>query len=120
MLTPGGTLYLIDEHPLAWHFLCPGARPSYFCTEPQRHEREGDYCDRTFRHEHPVVEYQHTVAELVNSVIDAGLRVGRLEEYDFGFFQVFEDWVPMEGGYRRPAEGRTIYPLMLSLKATKP
>jgi len=79
MLTPGGTLYLIDEHPLAWHFLCPEARPSYFCTEPQRHEREGDYCDRTFRHEHPVVEYQHTVAELVNSVIDAGLRVGRLE-----------------------------------------
>jgi SAM-dependent methyltransferase len=116
-LKPGGTFFMIDEHPANVLFL--DSPLSYFATEPERTFDGRDYCDREAVIRGEQVEWQHPVSAIVNALIDAGLTIERLGEYDFGYYQVEEDWYEREDHYWYPPGGPSSYPLMLSVKARK-
>jgi SAM-dependent methyltransferase len=117
-LKPGGMFFMIDEHPANVLFL--DSPMSYFAKEPERTIDGPDYCERNAVIKGEQVEFQHPVSAIVNALIDAGLTIEQLGEYDFGYYQVEEDWTEMEDHYWLPPEGHTTYPLMLSVKARKP
>ena len=116
-LKPGGFFYIIDDHPITQIYEVENG--SYFDTAPERYSGERDYCDRSYRIENELVEWQHTLADFINAVIKAGLIIERLNEYNGGYYPVHEDWYE-KGGFWYPPDGPPPYPLMFSLKARKP
>lgn len=123
-LKPGGVFFIVDEHP-ANILMLPndaGIERSYFDTEPERTVNPNDYCETEVHIDGEHVEWQHPVSHIVNALIDAGLTIESLGEYDYYYYKFGPDWLPYEGhpGYWLPPDGkRTRYPLMLSVKARK-
>ncbi|MEW5797218.1 MAG: class I SAM-dependent methyltransferase [Candidatus Zixiibacteriota bacterium] len=116
----GGTFFIIDEHPINPLFLFPDESPDYFAREPLRTVNPRDYCATETRIDGEHIEWQHPVSAIVNALVGAGLIIERLEEYNFGYYKVAEDWYVRPDHYWYPPGGPTKYPLMLAIKARKP
>jgi SAM-dependent methyltransferase len=116
-LKPGGTFFVVDGHPIAYLFLEEGY--SYFNKHPQIYSNEPDYCDRDYVWKEDSVEFQHTLGDITNALINAGLIIEELQEYNKGYYPIFEDWY-REDFYYYPPGGPPLYPLIFSIKARKP
>ncbi|MEE8577699.1 MAG: class I SAM-dependent methyltransferase [candidate division Zixibacteria bacterium] len=117
-LKPGGIFYIIDEHPINPLFLYPPF--DYFMTAPERTVNPADYCETETKLDGEHVEWQHPVSSIVNALIKAGLTIENIGEYNFGYYRTEADWVRQDDDYWLPPGGPAPYPLMLSIKATKP
>ncbi|NOY87849.1 MAG: class I SAM-dependent methyltransferase [FCB group bacterium] len=115
-LRPGGVLHLIDFHPIAvpWE----EKDVSYFKKGPYRYTNNVDYCDKDYIIKNELVEWQHKLSDIINAVIDAGLTVIHLNEFDKSCSPKERDWYEKDG-YYYPPSGPPRYPLMFSLKAQK-
>ncbi len=124
-LKTGGYFYIVEGHPLTSVFdNSRGATElrvtqSYFHkAEPTRWEPEGDYAEPDAVVTHPSYEWTHSLADIVNALIGAGLRIDFLHEFPVSRYM----WAPFakpdgHGWWR--IEGDRI-PLLFSLKASKP
>jgi SAM-dependent methyltransferase len=119
-LKPGGRFFIVDQHPV-WGLFEPdfGDDFSYFDDKPQIWTDDRDYCDRDFIIKGDKVEFQHTLASIVNALIQAGLTIERLDEYNHSHYAKHEDWYQV-GDYWYPPSGPTKFPMMFSLLARKP
>jgi SAM-dependent methyltransferase len=125
---PGGFLYLAEGHPAALVFddLTPlpdgtaGRFVPYFHREPLVIDDPRDYADDSARLANSrTVAWQHTLADIVNGLLEAGLRLAWLHEHDRVPWRMFAELVPAEGGlYRWP--DRPWLPLAFSLRAERP
>lgn len=127
LLQPGGRLYLRDGHPMAYALddertdrLLVVEYPYFETQEPQRWETPHSYTESREPLEYPVTyEWNHGLGEIVQAVIDAGLRLTRLEEHreiEWPFF----GWMrpTNRGGFVLPDRPERL-PLMYSLEAVK-
>lgn len=122
LLRPGGRLYLADGHPftatLADEDLT--VANSYFSPVPQVWDEPGTYADlgAATRHNRSY-EWVHPLGEIVNALLENGLRLEFLHERDYGLFR---RWPFLErhddGTYRMPA-GMPSVPMMYSLMASR-
>ncbi len=113
-LKPGGFFYIMEEHPFAATLDNNSSEPRiaapYFGTpEPRRFQAEG--AEDWF-------EWQWSLADVVNSLIGAGLRIEFLNEYDHTFWQRLAFMEAHDDGWWT-IPGHSL-PLMFTLKATKP
>ncbi len=115
-LKPDGIFYIADFHPVA--SVVEYDEVSYFKKGPYRYAGEPDYCDRTYRIKNQLVEWQHTLAEIVNSLIEAGLSILSLNEFDKSVDPGHDDWI-RKGQYYYPPGESSRFPLMFSIKARK-
>lgn len=125
-LRGGGRLLLVDIHPL---YAMVAARDPlrldfpYAFDGPRAFDEPGSYAGADL----PVastetVEYGHSLAEVVNAALEAGLRIQRLDEH------LETDFDPRGGGLVAPdAEGRhhlrvddELLPILFTLVAAKP
>ena len=135
VLTPGGRAVFLEFHPLVWSFddafrFCGDA---YFATTPFR-DPVGDYVGaaagalspsghRPFAapaNPHPAAAWQHTVADLVTGVAQAGLRLERLVEYPYANGCKVAPGLVADGRRFVVPPGVCAAPLMLGLVATAP
>ena len=116
-LKPGGVFYIVDEHPANVLFLC-NPPLDYFSNTPERTTNAPDYCEKDHRISGELVEWQHSLSEIINALIDAGMTIDQVGEYNFGYYKVEKDWYQV-GEKWYPPEGPTKYPLMMSIKAHK-
>jgi SAM-dependent methyltransferase len=116
-LKPGGFFFMVDEHPFRVVFLDPPM--DYFDTEPERTPNAPDYCDPEYRIEGELIEWQHPVSKILNALIGAGLRIERVEEYNYGYYREAEGWYEDEDRYWHPPGGPSLHPLMMSIRARK-
>jgi hypothetical protein len=65
-------------------------------------------------------EWSYPLSAVVNSLIDAGLVIERLDEYPMMAWKGFAFLEQDEAGWWRFPEGVAAIPLMFSVKATKP
>ena len=126
---PGGFFYLTEIHPVANAFENEGVEPGelrlaypyWSHAEPLRFEVKGSYADRDASTE-GLVEYgwDHSLGEIVSALIDAGLRIDFLHEFDFVLWSL--DYLVQrdDGRWRLPPGTKGELPLFFSLKATKP
>ncbi|PZF77187.1 class I SAM-dependent methyltransferase [Aestuariivirga litoralis] len=129
LLKPGGRLYLLEGHPSFMQLdekaeqLRIGFDWRYPPDRPLTTQEETTYTGDTTRIAHPVThEWIHPLSEVVNSVIDAGLAITRLNEHERLAWQ-FAPWmVPVEGRRRMwmLPEGFPKMPVAYSLQARKP
>lgn len=125
-LKPGGRFHIVEFHPFLYTF--DPARSNgrmepilpYFPTkEPQLWKEEGSYADRSADFRHDSYEWPHSLAEVINSLIRAGLRIDHFHE----FAHCIDELLP--GVMHEESDGRWVLsnhpdsvPLMFSIAAT--
>lgn len=125
---PGGFVYVAEGHPVSMAFadedVAPGelrlAYPYWEHAEPLTFEVKGSYADRDAPTAGLVEHgWDHSLGEIVTALVDAGLRIDFLHEFDFAEWDLGYTAAAEDGKWRIPGpQGRL--PLFFTLKATKP
>ncbi len=127
---PGGTLYVTEIHPVAQVFEEEGvaagelrlAYPYWSHEAPITFEVRGSYADEDAPTPDGLVEHgwAHSLGEIVTALIDAGLRIDFLHEFDFCEWKVGFLVEGQDRRWRLPADAKGGLPLFFSIHATKP
>ena len=125
-LASGGRFYMREGHPILWALdidrdddLLVVDYPYFETAEPQHWSEDFTYAGEGEVVSPDTYEWNHGIAEILQALIDVGLRIDEVGEYDFleweagPVHQLGED-----GRYRLP-ERRERLPLMWSVLATK-
>ena len=128
-LKPGGTFYMLDEHPAGRVFtsversdashdleLCHPyfPDPQGFLDEGERQSYTGTDTIKT-----PVYEWQHSISEIINALTSAELKIEFMHEFPFSFFQAQPQMRRSADGWWRLKRYDGNIPFMLSIQATK-
>ena len=124
---PGGTFYIREFHPMGGILYDedpPEAAPRigypYFHNDkPLFFEGDGSYADPKANVNKPSYEWMHSLADVVTSLVAAGLRIEYLHEFPFNSYQSHPFLIRSEDGYWRYPQHPDSIPLMFSVKATK-
>lgn len=127
-LKAGGTFYMLDVHPMSLVFDAvqdphgkADLRPvySYFpdlaglLDEGERPTYAGSTPIKT-----PVYEWQHSLSEVVNALLHAGLTIESLNEFPVAPYQAFPQMRERDGWWRLPERHGSIA-FLFSIRATK-
>lgn len=123
-LKPGGFFYILEGHPFKMVFDDSrdatelSVKYSYFHNpEPDKWEPEPDYAEPDAVVTHGSYEWTHSIGDIINSLVYAGLRIEFLHEFPVIFFKRFPFMEKDNaGGWRIPGDK---IPLIFTLKATK-
>jgi SAM-dependent methyltransferase len=87
-LKENGVFYIVEFHPLRSTFDEEGnMKEPYFHSEtPIRYEGSGSYADPSAQFHHITYEWLHSLADVVNALIAAGLRIEFLHEFPFSVY----------------------------------
>lgn len=125
-LKPGGTFYIVEFHPFAWIFDDSSEAqelkvlyPYFHFDEPLKFETQGSYADRNADYHAVEYAWNHSISDVINSLISAGLRVEFLHEFPFSVIKSFPFMQKGDDGWWRLEGQSKVIPLMFSLKATK-
>ena len=129
-LKPGGTFYIIDDHPVR-NIFGPendgglSVRHPYFrYGEPLvfKPDEQGTYTytDGDTPLETTAHEWSHSMGEIVSSLAAAGLTIEFLHEFPLNGWQAFPQMVRGEDGWWRLPEHNDSIPQLFSIKAHKP
>jgi SAM-dependent methyltransferase len=121
----GGVFYIVEFHPFTNVFDNEDGTTDlrvaypYFSAEPLRWESDGSYADLGAPVQHRVTyEWFHSLGDILNALISAGLRIEFLHEFPACAYRSFPFMEQDADHWWRLKGGDTI-PLMFSLKATK-
>lgn len=126
-LAPGGTFYIAEIHPFASVFNdevdATGLEvlyPYFHDDEPMVFEVEGSYADPDAEVMQEITyEWSHSLGEIVNALISAGLRIEFLHEFPYACFKMYSFLEEDEDGWWRLEEREGVIPMTFSLKATR-
>jgi len=126
-LRSGGTFYMAEIHPFAYVFSDEDDAedlevlyPYFHDPEPLRFEVDGSYAAPDAQVTHNVTyEWSHSLSDIVNAVISAGLRIRFLHEFPFASFKMYPFLEADEAGRWWLKEKKHSIPMTFSLKATK-
>jgi SAM-dependent methyltransferase len=126
-LKPGGIFYIVEDHPFFRVFRAKpdgefrAERSYFFSEEPQRIEVAGSYATDNMGAVGVQYVWDHSLGDVVDSLINAGLRLEFLHEFPyaarakFPFMEQGED-----GWWRLPPDRHGTIPFLFSLQARKP
>ena len=120
-LKPGGTFYIIDFHPITWMFdysvSPPELKYGYHQKEAIYEEYEGTYAeDGITKMISKEYGWNHSLSEVLSSLINTGLTIEAFNEYYASPYDVFPDLVKNEAGMFELKE--KLYPLLFELKTS--
>ena len=120
-LKTGGIFYIVEFHPIIWMFDyldgVPLMKYHYNRKEVIYDEYEGTYADQTSKMISKEYGWNHGCSEIINSLVEAGLSIDYLNEYDDSPYDVFPDLIKQDNGmYKMNTQ---MYPMIFELKATK-
>lgn len=127
-LKPGGFFYIAEIHPFALVFdnETEGLDElhimyNYFHDAiPMRFEENGTYAVSNAKIENKVTyEWQHSLSDIINALLNAGLRIEFLNEYPFTVWKHFPFAALDKDGYYRLKNQKAEIPLLFTLKAIK-
>ncbi len=123
-LKPGGTFLLVESHPIMWIFddECDELRIKYrywHSDEPMMWEADGTYADLGAEVKNRrSYEWQHTISDILNSLIRAGLNIDEVREYPYLRWRYVKKAIKgKDGCWSIPGDP---LPQMWSVKAVKP
>lgn len=122
-LKPGGTFYIVENHPLTDVFdhdedcQALAVSETYFTSrEPARYEPDHSYADAPITNPH--YEWTHTLSKIISSLAATGLRIEFLHEFPLCEYRALAFMEQDENGWwRLPGDP---LPLIFSIKAGKP
>lgn len=123
-LKPGGVFYIAEFHPFMMvfddHAVPPRVDYPYFHSEPLEFPTDVPYADHSARVSQPVsYEWAYTLSDIISNLIDAGLRIQFLHEFDYVGYEMYPFMVRGEDGFWRLPPEIPSLPLMFSIRAVK-
>ncbi len=121
LLKEGGEMILVDFHPVVWmmNYEFTKFGYSYFNREPIVEMQEGTYADREADMEMKEVGWNHSLADILQGLIDAGLTIKVFKEYDWAAYDCFKNTVKIADGKWQIKGLEGILPMMYAIKAVK-
>ena len=126
-LKPGGFFYIVEDHPfsgvfddeedvtnlrLRYNYSDKDAEPVEVAPGPT-------YTDRSPKLSSTSYGWNHSVGDILNSLISAGLTIEFFHEFHFAAYRALPMMEKGEDGWWRLNDGRESVPFLFSLKATK-
>jgi len=120
-LKPNGVFYIVDFHPIAWMFDYttdpPKLEYGYMQKEAIYEEYEGTYADTKSSMISKEYGWNHSLSEIINSLIAAGLTIENFQEHYGSPYDIFPNLVKKDKGlYEMQTK---MYPLVFEVKAIK-
>ncbi len=122
-LKPGGLFYIMESHPILGVFDDETDQlrvryPYFQGPDPVRWPEDyPDYADSSYQVQTPSYEWQWTISDVVNALIEAGLDIEFLHEHDRLHWQGLPCMVREGRWWLMPANRRAQLPLAFSLRA---
>ena len=126
-LKPGGVFYIVDSHPFGNVLyneddatnLRPYYKYSVRAADPMEFGPGPTYTDGSPKLSSTTYEWNHSVGDILNSLITAGLTIEFFHEFHFAGWHALPMMEKGEDGWWRLPEGQDTVPMLFSLKATK-
>lgn len=126
-LKPGGIFYIVEDHPTFRTFrelpdsTLQAVRSYFYDEEPQRIEWTSSYATEGEGTKGISYVWDHSLGEILNSLISAGLQIEFLHEFPYAARAKFSFMEQGKDGWWRlpPPKHKTI-PFLFSLQARKP
>lgn len=121
MLKPGGKLVFAEFHPVVWIFdyEFKEIAYSYFNNGPIVEELLGTYADRDADIKMKEIGWNHSLSDVIQSLVDAGLRLEVFREYDYSPYDCFNNSIEIAPGKWQIKGKEGKMPMMYSLVAVK-
>lgn len=120
-LKTGGIFYIVEFHPILWMFDYIDGKPKmkyhYSQDEVIYEEYEGTYANQSSKMVSKEYGWNHGLSEVVNALIEAGLQIDYLNEYDESPYDVFPDLIKTESGMYKMKD--QLFPMIFEIKAIK-
>ncbi len=120
-LRPGGCFVFVEFHPALWMFSngFSHLQYSYFNREVIAEDEPGSYADRKASINLRSYGWNHSIADVLQHLIDAGLRIDAFREFDRSPYDCFQNTVPADDGHFmiKGMEGKL--PMVFALRASK-
>ena len=90
-LNPGGCFVMVEFHPVVWMFDNDFKEVAYryFLEEAIVEETEGTYANPDAAINKKTFSWNHSLGEVINNLINAGLEIESFEEYDYSPYNCF-------------------------------
>jgi SAM-dependent methyltransferase len=120
-LKASGIFYMVEFHPIRSMFDDDGnmKEPYFHMEEPIKYEGTGSYAEPTADFKHVSYEWLHSLADVVNALIEAGLRIEFLHEFPFSTYGDLPFLEQREDGLWYHRDRDIKIPLMFSTMASK-
>ncbi|MFD1294558.1 class I SAM-dependent methyltransferase [Lutibacter holmesii] len=122
-LKKGGVFYIIEFHPIVWMFdflqTPPKLTYPYLKSEVIYEEYQGTYANSEANITSKEYGWNHGLGEVVNSLINAGLEIEFLHEFEKSPYNCFPEMDKTNDGMYVLKEAQRMIPLLFSIRATK-
>ncbi len=120
-LNKGGIFYLVEFHPIVWMFDYNSHPPQmeygYMQKEAIYQEYDGTYAEPKSKIISKEYGWNHSLSEVLNSLIKAGLTIDHFAEHDSSPYNIFPNLIKNESGmFELPGK---MYPLIFEVSAEK-
>jgi len=121
-LKPSGLFILVDFHPVVWMFddEFKYIQYSYFNKETIIEEESGSYADHNADIKNLSYGWNHDLSEVLNALIQAGLKIEVFNEYDFSHYNCFKHTEKTADGNYVIKHLRNKIPMMYGVRAGAP
>ncbi|MES2704366.1 MAG: class I SAM-dependent methyltransferase [Bacteroidota bacterium] len=118
---PGGFFLIVDFHPVLWMYSndFTHIQYSYFNKEAIVETLEGTYANKDADIKKTEVGWNHSLSEIMQALLDAGLHIKRFEEYDHSPYDCFQNMVETAPGQYNIAGKEGKLPMVYAIKAGK-
>lgn len=122
-LSEGGFFVMVDFHPILIYkrFLLNRRSYTYFNRPelPLKIIRKGNYADQNQLKETISYNWNHSISEILNSLLSVGLKLKSLNEYSYMPDNGLPNMLLYPDDYYHSKENADKYPLLLSLKLSR-
>ncbi len=91
-IKPGGQFLIVDFHPTLWMFDddFEGVKYNYFNDGPIVETESGSYADKDGQWEKEYVGWNHSIADILTSLMNKGLTITKMQEFDYSPYDCFK------------------------------
>lgn len=121
-LKPGGKFIIVEFHPVVWMFDDNFEKIgyNYFNDGPIKEEESGTYADREAEISQNYVTWNHSISEVLQSLLDQKLTLENIQEYDYSPYNCFNHTEEFGPNKYRIKHLENNIPMVYSLVLSKP
>ena len=120
-LKPNGKFVFVEFHPVVWMFddNFKNIEYNYFSDGPIVEKEEGTYADKNASLNEESVGWNHSISEVLTSLLQNGLEINSMQEFDYSPYNCFNGTVEFEPQKFRIKHLDNKIPMVYSIVAKK-
>ena len=118
-LKPDGKFVFVEFHPIVWMFddNFENIKYNYFNSGAIVESENGTYADKTAEISQESITWNHSLSEVINTLIKNGLEINSFQEYDYSPYNCFNKTIEVEPNKFRIENLEDKIPMVYSIVA---